>query len=241
MTPLNTLTDNLDIHALNSNLETHATVIDAMSFSTDGCLPNDIDPMAYTAITKNNPNSLSQKQMLSDNDRPHFVAAQKPKIDGLQNADVFEYLLLSELSTLPHGTRILNAIWSYRRKRRPDGDLHKYKSRICVDGSQQRYGIDYWDMYAPVVQWSTVRLLFILATTLGLSSRQIDYVQAFPQAALDDPVYMKVPQGWFYCPTEKKLRQFADPKHTDPSYFIKLKKNLYGCKQAAFNWYQHLV
>jgi len=135
----------------------------------------------------------------------------------------------------------INAIWSYWCKHCPNGDIHKYKSCICVDGSQQHFGIDYWDTYTPVIQWSTICLLFILATTLGLSSCQIDYVQAFLQAALNNPVYMKVPQGWFYCLNEKKLCQFANPKHTDPSYFIKLKCNLYGCKQATFNWYQHLV
>jgi len=117
---------------------------------------------------------------------------------------------------------ILNVIWSYHHKCCPNGNLYKYKSCICVDGSQQCFGIDYWDTYAPVIQWSTVWLLFIIETTLGLSSWQIDYVQAFPQAALDDPVYMKVPQGWFYCPQEKKLHQFENPKHIDPSYFIKL-------------------
>jgi len=179
--------------------------------------------------------------MLSNKDQKYFVEAQCPKIDSLQNANNFEYLLLKQLPNLPNGTQILNAIWSYCQKCCPNGNLYKYKSCICVDGSQQCYGIDYWDTYAPVIQWSTICLLFILATTLGLSSHQIDYVQAFLQPALNDPIYMKVPHGWFYCPKEKKLCQFANPKHTDLSYFIKLKCNLYGCKQAAFNWYQQLI
>jgi len=130
---------------------------------------------------------------------------QQPEIDGLQNADIFEYHYMSELANLPAGTCLLNAIWSYHHKCKPDGNLSKYKSRICVDGSKQQYSIDYWNTYTPVVQWSTVCLMFIISTIFRLASRKINYTQAFPQAALDDPVYMRIPQGWYYCPLMKQL------------------------------------
>jgi hypothetical protein len=71
----------------------------------------------------------------------------------------------------------------------------------------------------------------------AITSRQVDYTQAFPQAPLDDPVFMRIPQGWRFDPVAKKLIQFDDPKSIDHSHFIRLKRNLYGCKQAARNWY----
>ncbi len=83
--------------------------------------------------------------------------------------------------------------------------------------------------------------MLILSTILGLASCQIDYVQAFPQATLDDPVYMCIPQGRYYDTTTRCLWQHSDPAFHDQSHFIKLKCNLYGCKQAAHNWYMHLV
>jgi len=94
--------------------------------------------------------------MLRAFDHNQFVVAQQPEITGLENADVFEYHHMDELKALPFGTRLLNVIWSYHCKRQPDITLYKNKSRICVDGSQQQYGIDYWNTYAPVVQWSTI-------------------------------------------------------------------------------------
>jgi hypothetical protein len=58
---------------------------------------------------------------------------------------------------------------------------------------------------------------------------------------LDEPsVYMKVPQGWFVSPTGE-LAQHQDSKHNESSYYLKLKHNLYGCKQAARNWFKHLT
>jgi len=98
------------------------------------------------------------------------------------------------------GTCLLNPIWSYWHKQKPNGDISKYKSCICVDGSHQQYRIYYWNTYAPVVDWSTLCLMLILSTILDLSSHQVDYIQAFVQASLNDPVYMQIPQGWHYEP-----------------------------------------
>jgi hypothetical protein len=82
--------------------------------------------------------------------------------------------------------------------------------------------------------------MILLSTLMNLKTRQVDYTQAFPQAKLDEPVYMKVPQGWFVTPTGD-LAQHDDPKYNDLSHYLKLKRNLYGCKQAACNWFKHLT
>lgn len=59
----------------------------------------------------------------------------------------------------------------------------------------QEHGWDYWEIYAPVVAWSTVRLILVLSALLNLTTRQVDYTQAFLQADLDNPIYMKLPAG----------------------------------------------
>jgi hypothetical protein len=74
---------------------------------------------------------------------------------------------------------------------------------------------------------------------MNLKTRQVDYTSAFPQADLDVPVYMRIPQGW-YAASDGQLIQHQDPKFQDHTHYIQLKKNLYGCKQAARNWFRHL-
>lgn len=188
------------------------------------------NPVAFAAGAKNNPNILSQSQMLRAEDSDAFVATQIPEIRGLEDMQVFEY---HPASDMPHGRPLLNAIWSYRRKRRVDGTLLKHKSHICADGSQMQHGIDYWESYAPVVHWLTVCLTMVLAALLGLKNRQVDFTQAFVQADLADDVLLRVPQGWCYNSTAGLLEQHTNPAFTNSSH----KKNLYGVVQASRNWF----
>jgi hypothetical protein len=66
------------------------------------------------------------------------------------------------------------------------------------------------DMFAPIVSWTTVRLMLILSAILDLHTRQTDYTAAFVHAPIDrDPnfdslspeqqarqgVYVDMPQG----------------------------------------------
>ena len=46
--------------------------------------------------------------------------------------------------------------------------------------------------------WSTLRLLLIVGIINGWKSRKADYVQAFPQATLDDNehIFMQLPAGY---------------------------------------------
>lgn len=149
---------------------------------------------AMQAAMQSTEDVLSQSQMLKAPDRAEFEKVQIPEIRGLEKLGVFQY---HNIRSLPKTAQLLNSIWSYRRKRKPFGELLKYKSRICTDGSQQKFGIDFWETYAPVVNWSTVRLVLVLSAILNLHSCQVDFTQAFPQAPLSDPVFLKIPQGWY--------------------------------------------
>ena len=137
--------------------------------------------------------------------------------------------------------KLLNSMWSCGCKRHPDGSLLKHKCRTCADGSRQQHGIYHWDTYSPVVQWNSVRQMLILSSMLGLASRQVDFVQAFPQAPLEDDVHMRIPPGFAHDPNTNQLRQTADPKFKDFQHCIKLKRNLCGCKQASRNWFLFLT
>jgi hypothetical protein len=80
--------------------------------------------------------TLTQSAMLCADDSVDFIQAQTLEISTLHQAGVFSY---HPISSIPPRVKLLNAIWSYRRKRSPSaGEFRKYKARICTNGSKQQ-------------------------------------------------------------------------------------------------------
>jgi hypothetical protein len=79
--------------------------------------------------------------------------------------------------------------------------------------------------FSSVVDWSTVRLLFILTVAQRLKSTTIDFNAAFVQSDLPEPIYLELPPG-YAVPNEDKV--------------YKVNKSLYGDVRAARLWYKHL-
>ena len=187
---------------------------------------NDICHQIHAFATSNE--TYTYSGMLREEDHKQFFKAMDVELADHEERN---HWTLMERKDLPIGTKTIMAIWSFKRKRFPDGSLNKHKARLCAHGGQQTWGLDYWDTYAPVVTWASVRLLLIVAKIHGLQSKSIDFVLAFPQADLDVPVYMELPAGVNPINVSDEHRRH---------YVLKLNKSLYGLKQAGYNWFEKL-
>jgi hypothetical protein len=74
---------------------------------------------------------------------------------------------------------ILPSTWAFKIKRFPDDTVKKFKAQFCARGDHQKEGIDFFETWAPVVQWSTIRIVMVLAAKLGLHSVHCDITAAF--------------------------------------------------------------
>ena len=187
---------------------------------------NDICHQIHAYATSNE--SFTYSGMLKEEDHKQFFQAMEIELNDHEER---KHWTVMDRKDMPIGTKTIMAIWSFKRKRFPDGTLNKHKARLCAHGGQQTWGIDYWDTYAPVVTWASVRLLLIVAKIHGLQSKSIDFVLAFPQADLDVPVYMELPAGVNPVDVSDENRR---------RYVLKLNKSLYGLKQAGYNWFEKL-
>eukprot|EP00957_Ditylum_brightwellii_P121162 9240681-Ditylum_brightwellii.AAC.1 len=118
-------------------------------------------------------------------------------------------------------------IWSFKRKRHADGSLSKHKAGICCHGGQQQWGVNFYETYAPVVTWASVRSLLIMSKLYNLNFRSIDFVLAYPQAEVKATIYLASPAG---------IKISTDGEDV----VLKLKKNLYGLKDDGRTWWEHL-
>ena len=147
-----------------------------------------------------------------------------------------EIRVLTELGTwtvvprsvaIAKGAKIGKATWALRQKRSPSGEPTHKKSRLCFRGDLLTKGVDCaFDNFAPVVQWSSVRLMLILSIVHGLETRQVDYVNAFAQADLDREMFMEVPKGVEHM--------------NDFPVVLQLHKSLYGLTDAPLLFFEML-
>jgi hypothetical protein len=83
-----------------------------------------------------------------------------------------------------------------RRKRNlTTNEITKHKARLNIHGGKQVPGINYFDTYAPVITWFAIRLLMAIAIMFDLAMRQVDFVQAYPEAPIEFDMYMELPLG----------------------------------------------
>ena len=137
------------------------------------------------------------------------------EIEALNNNNTWD------LVDLPAGKRAISSKWVYKVKLKSDGTLERYKARLVIRGFTQQYGIDYQEVFSPVVKMSTIRSIIALAASKQWPLFQLDVNNAFLHGDLDEEVYMEVPKG-----NRHKV--------------CWLRKSLYGLKQASRQWFSKL-
>jgi len=74
-------------------------------------------------------------------------------------------------------------------------EVQKFQTRLNAHGGQQIHGISNWDTFAPVVMWTTLRLVLTLRRIYCWKSRQLDFILAYPQADVEGTIFMKLQKG----------------------------------------------
>jgi len=186
--------------------------------------PSDTNQQTLKAFAaSNDPDILYVDQALRAPDREEFIKAMTKEVQGHEEKGHWRLIKRSEV---PPGVRVLPSVWAMRRKRRLDtGEVYKHKARLNVHGGKQIAGEDFDETFAPVVTWMAIRLALTLAIMFQWVTRQMDFVQAYPQAEVDRPLFMEI------------------PKHFEPdssgSWVVELLMNLYGQRQAGHVWNEH--
>ena len=123
---------------------------------------------------------------------------------------------------MPDGVKPIGCKWVFKIKTDKDGNVSVYKARLVAKGFRQVHGIDYDETFSPVVMIRSIRIILAIAAYYDYEIWQMDVKTAFLNGYLEENVYMMQPEG------------FEDPKN--PRKVCKLKKSIYGLKQASRSW-----
>ncbi|UYV67115.1 hypothetical protein LAZ67_4003928 [Cordylochernes scorpioides] len=184
---------------------------------TKGIPPIRNDYMLYKTEAQDipTPTSYSEVLQLPKIEREKWLQAMNEELNSLEKNNVWE------LTPLPKDKKIIGCKWTYKQKLNSKGEIERYKARLVAKGFNQKFGRDYEETFAPIVKHSTIRAFLTASVYKGMQVIHLDVQTAFLHGDLDKEPYMELPEGL----------------HTKQTNEVcKLKKAIYGLKQAGRSW-----
>ena len=159
--------------------------------------------------------------------RDRWIASMEKEISNLIKHDTWE---LVSIDDVPRDRKIVKSRFVYTIKYNRDGTIERFKSRFVACGYSQVEGFDYSETFSATLRSTSFRLLMAIAAGRALTVEHFDVTSGFTQSKIDAEIYVEPPPGNF-ATTDSQGR----PK------VLKLKKALYGTKQASKLWQDTLV
>ena len=91
--------------------------------------------------------------------------------------------------------------------------------RLVAKGYSQKEGIDFSEVFSPVVRHTSIRVLLSIVAAQDLELEQMDVKMVFLHGHLEERIYMEQPSD------------FRDPR--SEGKVCLLQKSLYGLKQSS--------
>uniref|UniRef100_A0A2N9GLP2 Gag-Pol polyprotein n=1 Tax=Fagus sylvatica TaxID=28930 RepID=A0A2N9GLP2_FAGSY len=173
--------------------------------------------VAYCLLTEDGEPSTFHEATKSQ-EAPMWMVAMQEEIEALHKNKTWD------LVPLPQGRKAIGNKWVYKIKRDGNDQVERYRARLVVKGFAQKEGIDFNEIFSPVVRLTTVRVVLAMCATFDLYLEQLDVKTAFLHGELEEEIYMLQPEGF-----EEKGKE---------NLVCKLNKSLYGLKQAPRCWYK---
>ena len=155
---------------------------------------------------------------MSDVHQKEWYNAMQDEMSSLHENHTYD------LVKLPKGKKVLKNKWVFRLKSGEDGTPPRFKARVVVKGFEQKKGVDFDEIFSPVVKMSSIRVVLGMAASMDLEVEQLDVKTAFLHGDLEEEIYMEQLKGFEVKGKEKMV--------------CRLRKSLYGLKQAPRQWYK---
>ena len=96
------------------------------------------------------------------------------------------------LVTRPKDQRVIGYKWIYKRKSRiPGVEAARFKAQVVAKGYFQLEGVDYHEVFSPVVKHTSIRLILTMVALDDLELEQLDEKTVFFHGNLEERIYME--------------------------------------------------
>lgn len=106
----------------------------------------------------------------------------------------------------PQRQRVIGSKWVYKYNEGiPGVEDPRYKSRLVAKGFTQVEGVDYNEIFAPMVKHVSIRILLSFVVNFDTKLEQMDVKTTFLHRTLDETIYMEQPEGFIKKGDEEKF------------------------------------
>lgn len=168
-------------------------------------------------VPKSNPREWTYRDIL----RLPKAEQHDWKLAALEELEALKKRKVFELVPRPKGRRVIKNRWVFDVK--TDG---RKKARLVARGFSQVEGVDFDQIFSPVVRFETVRLVLALSALEDWHLTGLDVRNAYLYGELEEEIYMEQPDGFIAKGQEHMV--------------LRLLKALYGLKQAGLVWWRTL-
>ena len=95
-----------------------------------------------------------------------------------------------------NGCKPLSCKWVFKRKKKVDGLIDKYKARLVIKYYKKTKGLDYFDTYSPVTRINSIRMVLAISALRNLEVHQTDAKTTFLNGDLDEEIYIEKSEGF---------------------------------------------
>ena len=157
---------------------------------------NSFGPDFFTYVLEREPQTF--KESINTTESLIWKEAIKSEIDSILHNHT------CELVDLPPCCKPLSSKWVFKRKRKIDGSIDKYKARLVIKGYKQTKGLNYFDTYAPMMRISSIRMVLTIDALRNLEVHQMVMKTTFLKGYLDKEIYAEQAEGFSAPGQEKK-------------------------------------
>ncbi|KAG7592586.1 GAG-pre-integrase domain [Arabidopsis thaliana x Arabidopsis arenosa] len=163
------------------------------------------------------PEPGSFQEAMENPDKDKWILASDEEMDSLIKNKTW-VLVERDKKQKPIGCK-----WVFKRKAGIAGvEGPRFKARLVAKGYSQKEGVDYQEIFSPVVKHVTIRFFLSMVAHFDMELQQMDVKTAFLHGYLDETIYMEQPEG------------YVDERY--PDRVCLLQRSLYGLKQSPRQW-----
>jgi hypothetical protein len=116
------------------------------------------------------------------------MSAIQEELNSLEQMGTWDVVDRREV---PRDAKIMPSKFVLKVKRQADGTIDRFKARLVASGNLQQAGVDYDTTFAPVVDFTVVRMMLAIAAKKGFKVHQMDVKTAFFNGDVDADVHSK--------------------------------------------------